>query len=191
MLFPHCIKVIANYKGISVHHFDHIFWQNAIILNLFLFCTGERRTDDDGAQLTMRACVFKLWRFRQIMRSNWWPEFYLWFAITFIKSLISTSPKLKSIHFDDSNLCNISNECLFEVCKKTNIYISFGYENDFFDDSQYPEYKDYIKKSLRQLEMERYFCTQDFEVHDKYQCMKNEFFKWLNKDFSWFNCRNS
>ena len=96
-----------------------------------------------------------------------------------IKSLISNSPKLKSIHFDDPNECSFSNKFLFETCKETNICISFF---------EHSEYKRIIKKSLQQLEIEKYICEQDLDVYEKYQNMKNEFSKWLNKGSPWFDC---
>ena len=103
-----------------------------------------------------------------------------------IQSLISNSPKLKSIHFDDPNECNFSNKFLFETCKETNICISFG-NQEFFE---YSEDKSHIKKSPRQLEMEKYICEQDIDVYEKYQNTKNEFSKWLNKGSPWFDCEN-
>ena len=95
------------------------------------------------------------------------------------------------IHFDDPEQCDISMKFLFEVCKKTNVCISFGCQaQNVFLDSDSSGYKMYMKKSVPQLEMERYFCEQDFDVYDKYQNMKNEFFQWLNKASPWFNCNN-
>ena len=80
---------------------------------------------------------------------------------------------------------------LFEVCKKTNVCISFGCQaQNVFLDSDSSGYKMYMKKSVPQLEMERYFCEQDFDVYDKYQNMKNEFFQWLNNASPWFKCIN-
>ena len=79
---------------------------------------------------------------------------------------------------------------LFEVCKETNIYISFG-SQEYFEDFELAEYNNHIKKSGRQFETEKYFCKQDFEVYNKYQNLKKEFSKWLNKDSPlWFNCIN-
>ena len=101
-----------------------------------------------------------------------------------IKSLISNSPKLKSIYFQDPDECNFSNNFLFETCKETNVCISFGNQNYF----KYSEYKSHIKKIPRQLEMEKYICEQDIDVYEKYQNMKNEFSKWLNKGSPFFDC---
>ena len=95
------------------------------------------------------------------------------------------------IHFDDPQQCDMSMKFLFEVCKETNIYVSFGAIEEYFDDFESAEYNNHIKKSRRQFEMEKYFCKQDFVVYDKYQKMKKEFSKWLNKDSpQWFNCIN-
>ena len=103
-----------------------------------------------------------------------------------LKSLISNSPNIKSIHFDYPSVCNFSNKFLFEMCKETNVCISFGSQKYF----EYSEYKNHIKKSPRQLEMETYICQQDIDVYEKYQNMKNEFSKWLNRDFPFFDCEN-
>ena len=102
-----------------------------------------------------------------------------------IQRLIYNSKNLKSIHFDDPKQCDISNEFLFETFKKTKIFISFGYgEFDYFD------FKNQIKESVRQLNMEKYFCKQDINLYDKYQDMKVNFADWLKKGSSWFDCIN-
>ena len=106
------------------------------------------------------------------------------FTVKCIKALISNSPKLKSIHFDDPDECNFSDKFLFETCKETNICISFGYQRFF-------ESKSHIKKNPRQLEMEKFICKQDINVYEKYQNMKNEFCKWLKKGSPCFNCCNN
>ena len=108
-----------------------------------------------------------------------------------IKSLLSNSLRLKSIHFYDSDQCDISNEFLFEMCKERNIFVSFGPVPTFRYPKRQREYSGFkadIMKSPRQLEIEIYFCEQDIEVYYKYQNMKNEFSKWLNQDSPWFNC---
>ena len=43
-----------------------------------------------------------------------------------IKTLISRSPHLKSFHLVDTVTCDISNEVMFDICKETNIFVSFG-----------------------------------------------------------------
>ena len=103
-----------------------------------------------------------------------------------VKKLISNSPKLKSIHFDDPKECDFSHEFLFENCYKSNIFISFGQAP-----TKCYETKTDIKKSLQHIAMERYFCQQDFAVYEKYQQMKGEFSTWLTKISPWFNCRLS
>ena len=102
-----------------------------------------------------------------------------------IEKLIYNSSKLKSIHFDEPKQCNISNEFLFQTCKKTKIFISFGYGGYYYDN-----FKKDIKNCPRQLEMEKFFCKQEFDVYNKYQDMKDDFADWLNKDSPWFKCIN-
>ena len=43
-----------------------------------------------------------------------------------LENLISTSDNLKSIHFEQSEICDISNQDLLQITKYTNISITFG-----------------------------------------------------------------
>ena len=103
-----------------------------------------------------------------------------------IKTLISNSPNLKSIHFHDIDQCHISNEVLFDICQNTNIFISFGQVKRSIK-SECLEFKNNLKRNPRQLEMERYFYENNLDVFDKYQDMKNDFANWLDRDISWSN----
>ena len=72
---------------------------------------------------------------------------------------------------------------LFDVCKNSNIFVSFGKVESHNPDSL--EFKINVKKCLRQLQMEKYFCVNDFDVYDKYQDKKDDFTNWLDNDISW------
>ena len=72
---------------------------------------------------------------------------------------------------------------MFDICKETNIFVSFGKVRSHNPYSL--EFNINIKKCLRQLQMEKYFCVNDFDVYDKYQDMKDDFANWLDNDISW------
>ena len=101
-----------------------------------------------------------------------------------IKTLLLNSPNLKSIHFHDIEVCDISNEVLFDISQNTNIFISFGQVKRNIK-SECLEFKNNLKSNPRQLDMERYFYENNFDVFDKYQDMKNDFANWLDRDISW------
>ena len=197
-------------KRLRIRHDDPLIFQN---LNL---CQNIEQLVLEGKKLMTDECFYSISQLPSLRtlkienvpnetleNANWPALEMLWligpeedgsedsyrkvrFTDKCINALLSNSPKLKSIRFEDPEQCGMSNKFLFETCKKTNVFISFG-----GIEYSWKNLETVIKSSPQQLEMEKYFCFQDFDVYNKYKNMKNEFTDWLNrKDDPWFNCIN-
>ena len=76
-----------------------------------------------------------------------------------LQTLLKNTPKLKSIQFSGQIANDLTNEFLFDIFKKSNVFVLVG-------------------DSVSQIELENFFKQSDSVQSEKYQIMKAEVLKW-------------
>ena len=75
------------------------------------------------------------------------------------QTLLKNTPKLKSIQFSGQIANDLSNEFLFDIFKKSNVFVLVG-------------------DTMSQIELENFFKQSDSVQSKKYEIMKAEVLKW-------------